>query len=482
MLRVYNTLTRQKEKFKPRNSNRVNIFVCGQTTYDDAHLGHAKTYVAFDVIARWLKHKGYSVFYVQNITDVNPKIDQRAKELEVSPQDLAEKYTKRFLEDMKELKVKQNVNLFPKSSDYIPEMIEQVETLLKKGYAYEVEGNVYFRVDQFENYTKLSNQKLEELKKRHRIEPDPRKQNPLDFALWKKKTEEWRWTFESPWGEGIPGWHIEDTAMTVTIFGPQYDLHGGAKELMFPHHTNEIAQAEAITGKSPFVKYWLHSGVFKVGGRQMSKSLRNFITIREVLKRHSPEATRLYLLSTHYRNPIDYQGDSKRVFREKIEADLDEAEQNLNRLYNSLNRMKELQSTTRQVGKELERVAQKTRIKFSRAMDDDFNTPKAIGVLHKFAGKVNKFVDAHNRVNKEAKEDVIQTFRELEKILGIQQEEVTSRKKREDLISLIIDIREKLRHKEHYELADKIRKRLKSIGIRIEDTKEGTKWVEIKQK
>lgn len=477
-LRVYNTLTRQKEEFKPRDRNRVNMFVCGQTTYDDAHLGHAKTYVAFDVVTRWLKHEGYSVFYVQNITDVNPKIDQRARELEASPQELAEKYTKRFLEDMKELKVKQNVNLFPKSSDYIPEMIEQVKTLLKKGYAYEVEGNVYFRVDQFENYTKLSNQKLEELKKRHRIEPDPRKQSPLDFALWKKKTEDWRWTFESPWGEGIPGWHIEDTAMTITIFGPQYDLHGGAKELMFPHHTNEIAQAEAITGKCPFVKYWLHSGVFKVGGRQMSKSLRNFITIREVLKRHSPEAIRLYLLSTHYRNPIDYQGESMKEFREKIEENLDEAERNLSRLYKSLNRIKELPTTTKKMGESLERLSQKTRNEFSQAMDDDFNTPKAIGILHEFAGQVNKFVDGYNWINKQAKREVIQTFLELGEILGILQEG-SNGEKREDLISLIIDIREVLRRKEHYEIADKIRKRLKEIGIRIEDTEEGPRWVEI---
>lgn len=472
-LKVYNTLTRQKEVFEPMHPPRVNLFVCGQTVYDDAHLGHAKTYVAFDVIVRWLKYKGYSVFYVQNITDVNPAIDKKARKLSVSPQDLAEKYTRRFLEDMEQLKVKENVNLFPKSSNYIQEMIDQIQTLLKKDYAYEVDKNVYYDVSKFEKYTELSNQSLDELKNKHRIEPDPKKKNPLDFALWKHKTEDWRWTFDSPWGEGIPGWHIEDTAMTLTTFGEQYDVHGGANELMFPHHTNEIAQAEATTGKSPFVKFWLHSGVFKVGGKQMSKSLRNFITIREVLKRYSVEAIRLFLISTHYRKPILISGGSLDDFRERIEKELSDAEESLRRLYKSLNRFKRLE-VKKKKNEKLEKTINETRKKFTIAMDDDFNTPKAISVLHEFASEVNKYVDNQDQVNERTKKGVIQTFRELGGVLGILEREKKgiSEEKVRDLINLLLNVRNTLRKREDYELADKIRKKLREIGFRVEDTGE----------
>ncbi|NIQ04849.1 MAG: cysteine--tRNA ligase [Candidatus Korarchaeota archaeon] len=477
MLRIYNTLTRRKEKFEPMHPKRVNLFVCGQTTYDDAHLGHAKTYVCFDVIARWLKYKGYSVFYVQNITDVNPKIDRRARELDVPPQKLAEKYTRRFLEDMERLKVKQNVNLFPKSSDYLQEMFGIINTLLEKDYAYEVGGDVYFDVSRFETYTELAKQDLEELTKRHRIEPDPKKKSPLDFALWKHKTEDWRWTFDSPWGEGIPGWHTEDVAMTVTIFGPQYDVHGGANELIFPHHTNEIAQAEATTGQSPFVRYWLHSGVFKVGGEKMSKSLRNFITIREVLKRHTPEVIRLFLVSTHYRKPILISGESMEEFRGKIERELNEAENSLKRLNTSLNRFQRLEENKKNEGN-LEEMVENVRKEFCDAMDDDFNTPKVISVLHQFANKINKYVNTHQQVHTKAKKNVIKTFRELGGVLGIlkEKEEKVPHDTMKKLVELLLDIREELRRTKKYEFADKIRERLRDIGIEIEDTEEGPEF------
>ena len=316
---VYNTLSRAKENFKPINGRKVNMFVCGQTVYDDAHLGHAKNYINFDVIARWLRFTGYEVKYIQNITDVDDKIIRRAAEEGTDPIGLARRFESRFMEDMEAIGVRKSVDMYPRSHDYIPEMVSQIQLLIDKGYAYVLDGDVYYDVSKFSSYTKLSGMKLEDLEK-HRIEPKEGKRNSYDFALWKaSKPAEPKWDITLSYGgkehslSGRPGWHIEDTAITHAIFGEQYDLHGGAIELIFPHHTNEIAQAEAAFGVSPFVKYWLHSGIMLIKGEKMSKSLKNFVRIRDILNKFDAESVRLFVLSTHYRKDMAY---SEELLRE----------------------------------------------------------------------------------------------------------------------------------------------------------------------
>jgi len=467
MLKVFNTLTRKKEEFKPISKDKVTMFVCGQTVYDDAHLGHAKTYINFDIIVRWLRFLDYKVFYAQNITDVDDKIIKRANERGITFKELAEFYIKRFFEDMEALGVKQNVDKFPKSSDYIPQIIDQIQTLLRKGYAYLVDGDVYYDVDKFKDYTKLSGMTIEDLNK-HRIEPDERKRNTYDFSLWKSaKPNEPSWN--SPWGKGRPGWHIEDTAMTVAIFGPQYDLHGGASELMFPHHTNEIAQAEAATGKKPFVKYWLHGGVLNIKGEKMSKSLKNFIKIREILKQYDPEVLRMFFASTHYRSPIDFD-----------EAALEQAKQRLESLYNILNRISNsIKNEKTEKEKQLEVLLIETKNKFTEAMNDDFNTSLALTKLFNLAGEVNSFIDKNEKISKETGEKIVKILKELGYILGILQKEIKKEKLPKEILDLIIK-REGYRKRGDFQEADKIRKELFEKGILVEDSPEGPRWKKIR--
>lgn len=288
MMKLYNTLTREKEIFKPIKENRVKMFVCGPTVYDHSHIGHARTYISFDMIARYLKYKGFSVFYLQNVTDIDDKILKRAQESSSDPQELARKFEEKYTEDMKVLGV-ENVNLYARATDHIPEIIQQIETLLSKGFAYETENGVYFDESKFSEFGKLSNRRIEDLNV-HRISPDSNKRNPGDFVLWKKKDDEPFW--DSPWGSGRPGWHIEDTAISEEYFGPQYDIHGGGLDLIFPHHEAEIAQMESASGKKPMVRYWMHTGFLNVMGEKMSKSLGNFITIKDLLQEYSPEVFR----------------------------------------------------------------------------------------------------------------------------------------------------------------------------------------------
>ncbi|MFQ6073742.1 MAG: cysteine--tRNA ligase [Candidatus Bathyarchaeia archaeon] len=461
VLKVFNTLTRRKETFKPMRGKQVKMFVCGQTTYDDAHVGHAKTYVQFDIIVRWLRHLGYDVFYAQNITDVDDKIIKRAREEGVDPLSLAKRYTQRFLEDLDALKVKENINLFPKTSDYIPQMIAQIKTLIEKGYAYVVNGDVYYDVTKFKDYTRLSRMSIEELKK-HRIEPNPRKRNSFDFALWKsQKPGELAW--DSPWGKGRPGWHIEDTAMTVTILGPQYDLHGGASELVFPHHTNEIAQAEAATGKKPFVKYWLHTGVLNIKGVKMSKSLKNFVTVREVLSRYDPEVLRLYYASTHYRKDMDFD-----------ENDLERPKAELEYLYNTLRNVKHAASSKGETPEEVETLLAETKKKFAEAMNNDFNTPQALTHLYALARQINKIV-SKQKISPKVAENIVQTFRELGGIFGILEKEVTIEELPKEVERLIRQ-REDARKRRDWRTADRLREEIKRLGYLLEDTPEGVRW------
>lgn len=468
MLEVYNTLTRKKEEFEPIDKKRVTMFCCGQTVYDDAHLGHAKTYIQFDVVVRWLRYLGYKVFYVQNITDVDDKIINRANERKMESKELAEFYMKRFFEDMEALGVRKNVDMYPKSSDYIPQIIEQIEMLIRNGYAYVVDGDVYFNVKKFKDYTRLSGMTLTGLKK-HRIEPNPKKKNPYDFSLWKAaKPNEPSWN--SPFSRGRPGWHIEDTAMTVSIFGPQYDLHGGANELIFPHHTNEIAQAEAATGKKPFVKYWMHGGVLNIKGTKMSKSLKNFITIREALEKYDAEVLRLLYISTHYRSPIDFE-----------DSMLDQAKSKLDSFYNTLDNVKHRVIDKRFDTEEkiLLDDLQKIKAKFIDAMNDDFNTPLALTHLSEISKEVNKLIDSKGSISRELSEAILSLFKELGGTLGILEKEVGKEKLPREIMDLIIR-REGYRKRGDFESADKIRKELEQKGYLVEDTPIGPKWKRIK--
>jgi cysteinyl-tRNA synthetase len=465
VLKVYNTLTRRKEQFKPIHDREVNTFVCGQTVYDDAHMGHAKTYVQFDVIVRWLRRLGFKVLYVQNITDIDDKIILRAKERGMHPLELSELYTKRFLEDMEALKVAKGVNVYPKTTDYIQPMIEQIKTLIDKGYAYVVDGDVYYDVSKFKEYNKLSRMPLDELKK-HRIEPDARKKNKFDFSLWKsQKPGELAW--DSPWGKGRPGWHIEDTAMTTTIFNAaQYDLHGGATELIFPHHTNEIAQAEAATGKRPFVKYWLHTGVFQIGGAEMHKSLGNFITIRQILKKYEPEVLRLYYASTHYRKPMEYS-----------EKDLEQAKNRLEGLYNTLRNVKHATSEEGN-SNDLEKRLAETEAKFVDAMNNDFNTPLALTHLFALSKATNQLI-TKEKINPKLAEEIVGLFKDLGAVFGILEEKSEAEsipKEVEDLIKQ----REEARNKKDWNRADQIRERIQEQGYALEDTTEGVRWKKLK--
>ncbi len=459
-LRLFNTLTKKKELFKPLKDKQVKMFVCGQTVYDDAHLGHAKNYVNADVTVRFLRFLGYKVNYIQNITDVDDKIINRAKENGEDPLKLAERYTQRFFEDMERLKVKDSVNAYPKSTDYIPQIINQINILLKRGYAYIVDHNIYFDVSKFKDYTKLSRMKLEELEK-HRIEPDDRKTNQYDFSLWKSaKSDEISW--DSPWNRGRPGWHIEDTAITLKIFGSQYDIHGGANELIFPHHTNEIAQAEAATGKKPFVKYWMHCGVLKIRGEKMSKSLKNFVTIREALGKYTPEVLRMWIVSTHYRKPIDYN-----------ELDLENAKKKVDKIKTTLERIKE--NYERGSRKDfLIKSIQKLQKEFVDAMSDDINAPLALSKYFEIATLVNKQIDK----NQFSKKDLKFAEKALTELGNLFQ--IISSEKQKELPKEALDMikkRETARKLGDFTRADELRNEINQrFGVIIEDTKDGIKW------
>ena len=463
-------MTRRKEDFTPIHGNRVYMFVCGPTTYDLSHLGHARTYIAYDIIARYLRYKGYTLFYVMNITDVDDKIINRARELGVEPLELARRYERAFYEDMASLGV-DTINLFARASEHIPEIIDQIRVLLEKGYAYETETGVYYDITKFRDYGALSRQDPSELRE-HRIEPDPTKKNPGDFALWKKRGPgEMGW--DSPWGWGRPGWHIEDTAITTHYFGPQYDIHGGAIELIFPHHEAEIAQAEAATGRRPLVRYWVHTGILKIHGRKMSKSLGNFITIREALEKYQAEVLRFFFASTHYRSTIDFN-----------ERGLEQARRNLQTLYNVMEKVRRLTPKEEMDEDEarLEEEVERCRRSFIEAMDDDFNSPKALTSLLELSREVNRFADTHKAINERLLQKILRTFRELGGIFGILQreEKEVDSETLKGLMDLIIEVRQIFRERREWQISDMIRERLRDLGILLEDTEEGTFWKRIK--
>ncbi|MBI2134361.1 cysteine--tRNA ligase [Candidatus Woesearchaeota archaeon] len=446
-LKIYNTLTRKKEAFKPRAGKKVNFFVCGPTVYDYAHIGHAKTYVQFDVIVKYLRHSGYDVFYLQNITDIDDKIIQRAKERKEEPIGLARNFEKEYYKDMKDLGV-DSVNKFSRATGHIKEIIKQIQILMDKGFAYVIENDgIYFNLSKFPEYGKLSGRKSAEAEDAvTRIDESIKKVNKGDFCLWKKsKKDEPSW--EDPWfNGGRPGWHIEDTAITEKEFGPQYDMHGGARDLIFPHHEAEIAQMESSSGKEPFVKYWLHTGFLNVKGQKMAKSLGNFITIKDALKRYDPKVLRLFYISAHYRSPIDFSENA-----------LEQAKNSLERLNDFMRKARESKE------KDNEALIKKTKEKFLKHMDDDFDTPKALAAMFDFVKEVNK------KGGSKKSYELMLEFDKIFNVLDMKEEKFPK-----DIMSLVNE-REKARKGKDYKKADSIREALKKNGYLLEDTKEGVR-------
>ncbi|TET89159.1 MAG: cysteine--tRNA ligase [Methanomassiliicoccales archaeon] len=465
-IQVYNTLTRKMEEFEPLHGNRVNMFVCGVTPYDYTHLGHAKTYIAFDTIAKYLRYRGYSVFYIQNVTDVDDHLINRSKETGESEAELAEKFFKLFIEDMTALGM-DSVNLYAYATEHVPEIVEQIEGLIKKGYAYESNGSVYFEVGKFSEFGKLSKQVLEKLRPGARVEVDENKRNPEDFALWKaEKPGEPTW--DSPWGKGRPGWHIEDTAIAMAYFGEQYDIHGGATELIFPHHESEVAQAEALTGKKPFVKYWLHTGVLNVKGEKMSKSLNNFWRVQEALEEYEPDVLRFFLVNAHYRSPVDYTDEV-----------LEEAKQGYERLVETVQNVRfalKMQAKDERTSEddEVDKAVKEVMQKFEESMDNDFNTREAISHLFTFSTKVNAALS--KGLTRESLEGVLKAYRTIGDVLGLFKKGIEKEDVVDGLMEFLVEMREKAREEKNFEVSDEIRDRLAKIGILLEDTKDGPRW------
>jgi len=462
-LRVHNTLTRTAVEFQPLKSRRVNMFVCGPTVWDVSHVGHAKTYVAYDIMARYLRRKGFSIFFILNITDIDDKIINRANREGVDPLELADKYASAFFKDMKDLHV-DSVNLYAKASDHIPEILDQIKGLIAKGIAYQVDGDVYFDTTKFPGYGKLSRQKLEDLTV-HRIDPDPRKKNPGDFVLWKsQKPGELYW--ESPWSRGRPGWHIEDTAITLTYFGPTYDIHGGGNELIFPHHEAEIAQAEALTGKEPLARFWLHTGLLNISGREMHKSLGNIIPIQDILRKVGPTALRILYAGTHYRSPLEF-----------TEEALEQAKNLSLRFRRAYNMIVLARDKHNQAGPGDEKVlkhVESARDEFYKAMDDDFNTPAALTAYIKIVAIAE---DEAKAQGERTTNEILRTMSELGSVIGITEQDETSQERFSELISLILELRSELRTKREYALADRIRDKMSKMGLVLEDAAEETKWI-----
>jgi len=467
---LFNTLTRKKEKFIPLQEGKVGMYVCGPTVYDSCHIGHARSAIVFDVINRYFKASGYEVTYVRNFTDVDDKIINRANQLGIQSHEVSEKYILEFYEDMDALHV-QRPTYEPYATKHIDNIIQLVETLIRKKFAYEIDGDVYFKVESFADYGKLSGRKLEDMEAGARVDVDKRKENPFDFALWKSaKPGEPSW--DSPWGAGRPGWHIECSAMSSKYLGEHFDIHGGGKDLIFPHHENEIAQSEAAFDK-PFSTYWVHNGFVNIDSEKMSKSLGNFMMIKDALKRYHPEAIRLFLLSSHYRSPIDL-----------TEQSMEEASQGVDKIYSLMDRLDkaELKPSQTRTGEYWK--------KFSEAMDDDFNTARGIGVLFDAIRVTNRMLD--EAPDTHAAMDTITSARvdiqKMGEILGILHENPENYFKtkktaaiKEEAIDAIqveemIQARKNARKEKDWAKADQIRLELEKMNIIIEDRPDGTIW------
>jgi cysteinyl-tRNA synthetase len=473
-LRVFNTLNRKKEVFKPLYPGKVRMYVCGPTVYDSCHIGHARSVVVFDVIARYLKATGYDVLYVRNFTDVDDKIIDKANQLGIDPTIVAERFIKEFYEDMDALNV-ERATIEPKATDHITQIIQFIDKLIKGGFAYRVEGDVYFSVERFEDYGKLSGRKLDEMEAGARIDINERKSNPFDFVLWKSaKPGEPHW--ESPWGMGRPGWHIECSAMSNEYLGESFDIHGGGKDLCFPHHENEIAQSESLSGK-PFVKYWIHNGFVNINQEKMSKSLGNFLMIKDILKTYHPEVVRLFLLSNHYRSPVDF-----------TEKAMDESRKRLDKIYAFIARVEE------EIGPVSDQNVEPGDCwqQFCEAMDDDFNSALGIGIIFDTVRTINRLLDQHaNNDSNQIKKTVqcaLADIRKTGNILGIllekpavyfdkQQTQVLEQKSVDStMIAKMVEERNAARRAKDWNKADQIRDQLAGMDVILEDRPEGTVW------
>ncbi|OGP56461.1 MAG: cysteine--tRNA ligase, partial [Deltaproteobacteria bacterium RBG_13_52_11] len=476
--------TQKKEELIPLHEGRIGMYACGVTVYDLCHIGHARSAVVFDGIYRYLRYKGYEVTYVRNFTDVDDKIINRAQQEGVSTEGIATRYIQEFYADMGALGLLKPT-IEPKATEHIPEMITMVQRLIEKGLAYQVEGDVYYAVESFPEYGQLSKRTLDEMQAGARVEVDERKRNPLDFALWKgAKTGEPSWA--SPWGKGRPGWHIECSAMSQRYLGDTLDIHGGGRDLIFPHHENEIAQAEGATGR-PFVRYWLHNGFVNIAKEKMSKSLGNFLTIKDILKEYHPEVVRLFLLSRHYRSPIDYSSQG-----------MEEARQGLERFYQTLGGIDEVLHTKGEGIAEnkglfpeetaaLQKVDGFTR-RFEEAMDDDFNTAAALAPLFEISHDLNRILQTPSAHRTEILRKGKEVFALAGKVLGIFQEDPHVFLERErqrkaqaltitpEEIEELIRERNEARQNKAWARADEIRDQLASQGIVLEDGPQGTTW------
>ncbi len=467
MIYIYNTLTKKKEVFEPIKKKEVSMYVCGPTVYDSCHIGHARSIIIFDVIARYLKSRYYRVKYVRNFTDIDDKIIAKAQKEKKSAEEISSKYIKEFYEDMDILDV-MRPDIEPRATEHIKEIIDFIKILIDKNAAYEIDGDVFFSVRSFKDYGKLSGRRLEDMEAGARIDINEKKRDPFDFVLWKKaKENEPYW--KSPWGNGRPGWHVECSAMSKKYLGESFDIHGGGEDLIFPHHENEIAQSESAS-ESVFVKYWVHNGFVKINKEKMSKSLGNFLTIKEILKKYHPETLRLFLLSKHYRSPLDFTDTS-----------LKETENGLHKIYSLLARVyenKDIIKNSDDTGEFFE--------SFREAMNDDFNTAKGIGILFNAVRQINKTLDENNdSLSSDIKKSIetsLSDIKNIGNILGILQknpaEFFESKKEGFDveLIENLISERELARKEKNWAKADEIRDKLISMKIVLKDSSDGTVW------
>ena len=461
-LRIYNTLTRKKEPFESLKSGQIDMYVCGPTVYDKAHVGHAMSTLVFDIVRRYLEYRGFRVRHVMNYTDVDDKIIQRANQEGKDPLKLAERYIHEYEQHIIDLNVLPATS-YPRATEEIEQIISMIRGLIEKGHAYEAEGNVYFSVSSDPNYGKLSGRRLEDMQAGARIEVDERKRNPMDFALWKaSKPGEPAW--DSPWGPGRPGWHIECSAMSLHHLGEQIDIHGGGNDLIFPHHENEIAQTESLTGK-PFARYWMHNGMLQLSGEKMSKSTGNLITVEQFLEEHNADVLRMMVLNSSYHNPL--------TFSDEV---IEQAEHSLERLRSALRpAISAPEQAPESIKQALEQQMLATQQGFRESMDDDFNTAGALGQLFDLVRATNQARDAGvDQATLILAQDML---RELTGVLGLQlekSEEVSG--DIDPFVDLLVEVRQSLRDEKLWDLSDMLRDRLAELGVILEDSKEGTTW------
>ena len=455
-MKIYNSYTNELEEFKPIKPNNLSIYVCGPTVYNYIHIGNARPIILFDVLARYFKSLGYKINFVQNFTDIDDKIINRSNELNIKFNELSEKYINAFLEDISHLNILEDVKR-PKVSENMPEIIEMIQNLIDEGYAYESMGDVFFEVSKYSEYGKLSNQKIQDLEIGARVEENINKKNPIDFALWKKmKDGEPYW--DSPWSKGRPGWHIECSVMSKKYLGNNFDIHGGGIDLLFPHHENEIAQSRcSCHGENKFANYWMHNGFLEINGEKMSKSLGNYKLLRDILEKYDGSIIRLFMLSTHYRKPINFTLEG-----------LDAAKRTISSIYDTLERYAKLEKNSNS-NIEARNAIIESEEKFKDAIEDDLNTPLAIAAIHEFIKKINKLItiDSFKEID-----DVVEKIKYyLEEVLGVKMKTNENNKLEEKLIELLNNIREDARKNRNFELSDLIRDELAKLGIKSIDGK-----------